>query len=131
MTITVDTPLALFDESVAVARRNTRTTDPDTSLAAALGADTAGSQLAVLRVLNVTRTPIADREIHASILTSPQSFSRGIQYTDSRIRTARKELETLGYVEEVEGVLVQTSLRGRGRTWKITTAGRLHLMDNA
>lgn len=131
MTMTADTPFDLFDEAMQIARRNTRTTDPDTSLQAAAGADTAGSQLAVLRVLNSTRDPIADREIHASIITSPQSLSRGIQYTDSRVRTARRELELLGYVELVEGITVQTSLRGRGRTWKITTAGRLHLMDNA
>lgn len=130
-TILADTPLDMFDDLTADARRRVGTTDPDTSLEAATGADAAGSQLAVLRVLNATRNPIADREIHASILMSPESFSRGIQYTDSRIRTARRELETLGYVEQVEGVLVQTSLRGRGRTWRITLSGRLHLMDNA
>ncbi len=131
MSLTVDTELDLFTQAMQIARRNTRTGDPDTSLEAAHGADAAGSSLAVLRVLNATRQPIADREIHASIMASPQAFSRGIQYTDSRIRTARRELETLGYVEQVEGVTVQTSLRGHGRTWRITTAGRLHLMDNA
>lgn len=131
MTITADTPLDMFAERTWEARRVTRTQDPDTSLEAARRVKKMGSQLAVLRVLDSTRDPIADHEIVRSIEERP-GFAKGVNYSPSRIRTARNELAEAGYAELVENKRVDTDRTPNGaRTWRITLAGRLHLMDNA
>lgn len=98
---------------------NARSTDPVESHQAAdsISADaSAASQAAVLAALESTLTPLADQEIARIVNRAERRFS------DSRLRTARHELEEAGAVREV-GTVKLAGSRSPSRTWEVVPAG--------
>ena len=81
-----------------------RTTDPSTSHEAAARADLNGSEAEVLEILR-RGTPLTDQSIffvHQDNLKRARGalFPRKVRsYSESRLRTARKELQRRGLVE--------------------------------
>ncbi|WP_336633569.1 MULTISPECIES: hypothetical protein [unclassified Microbacterium] len=86
-----------------------RTTDPGTSHAAAASAESnvAASQRAVLDILHDALMPLTDEEI--------TGYLRG-QFSPSRVRTARRELEADGLVE-CAGTIKPPGKRTSCRVW--------------
>jgi hypothetical protein len=91
---------------------NARRTDPETSHAAADSNDTAGSRLAVRAVLEGTKKPLADFQIHQA----HRLYFRN-PYTESRLRTARHELAEAG--EVVADGTTRTPTGRRSTTWRL------------
>lgn len=69
------------------------------------------SQRAVLEALRSSLTPLTDTEIVHLVNRERKLFS------ESRIRTARKELEEMGRVEQ-DGTIVPAGARTAHRTWR-------------
>lgn len=107
MTIAEPLPILWPDDSPR-ARRD----DPVTSHEAADTTDTAGSRLAVRRILEASSKPLADHEIekvHRTLTSTP--------YTGQRLRTARHELVQFGVIEAAG--TTRTPTGRRTRTWRL------------
>lgn len=92
------------------ARNRSRTTDPETSHAAAELVSGAESQRAVLAALLAESCGLADFELESRL------FGR---FSPERIRTARKELERQGRVQFM-GIYRMTRSGRRARVWEAT-----------
>jgi hypothetical protein len=128
VTITVDYPPLFgletgWPDIPAPARQQ----DPVTSHEAAASVNVKGSQVAVLRVLAFFSEGLPDHEIADLIDGFPGTYSEGVTYSDSRVRTARHELELAGHVVDLEDADVWTPRGGRTRRWGITSVGRDYL----
>ena len=96
---------------------NVRSTDPLTSHEAADMSDTAASQLEVMRILEHADRPLSDGEIYREHLAAP--VLNPWSFSDSRLRTARHELELEGRVVAAgEG---RTSKGRRCKTWVVAS----------
>lgn len=96
---------------------NVRSTDPITSHEAADLTDTAASQLEVMRILEHADRPLSDGEIYREHLAAP--VLNPWSFSDSRLRTARHELELEGRVVAAgEG---RTSKGRRCKTWAVAS----------
>ncbi len=96
---------------------NVRSTDPLTSHEAADLSDTAASQLEVMRILEHADRPLSDGEIYREHLAAP--VLNPWSFSDSRLRTARHELELEGRVVAAgEG---RTSKGRRCKTWAVAS----------
>lgn len=92
-----------------------RVTDPQTSHDAATRADVEGSQFYVLRLLH---------EYGASPDFHLANYARaaGSRWSESRLRTARKELVERGLIEDT-GVTLPTPSGRQAAVWRLTWRG--------
>lgn len=125
MTMTDNLPPTLWGED----EPRVRPDDPATSHAAADRNNIHGSRITVLAVLASRMHPTADHEIHLQAELNPGRWADGVVYSESRIRTARNELQSDGMVAVIPDVYGVTPNGGRCRTFKITTKGRTYLAE--